>query len=141
MARTSDRDSRALLRNLGASHQDAPRGPRRSEGAWTTQAMRNMDAILPPSRQDATQPVPWGFGKYIPPTINPADYNYFQAGAWRIAVPRGTDPQKRHDLVTLIFNYGPKAAGYVQVGDTLVPWRLSPGDRQMLASVGSSRNR
>jgi len=34
-----------------------------------------------------------------------------------------------------IHNDGPRSAGFVQVGDTLVPGHLGPGDRAKLAQV------
>lgn len=82
--------------------------------------------------------VPWGFGKYVVPQVNPADYRVVWAGAWRIQVPRALCPQMQRDLINRIYNYGPQAAGYVQVADVLVPAALGPGARQALAGVASA---
>lgn len=77
-----------------------------------------------------------GFAHYVAPMVNPADYVYAWCGAWRIALPVGLSQEKKVQLIEYIYKYGPRPAGYVAAGDTLVPGRLDVQDRQALASVG-----
>lgn len=69
--------------------------------------------------------------------VRPAEYVYVCAAPWRVAVPMATNtggwPQVGALLAT-IRAHGPAAAGYVQVGSTLVPASLSPGGRLALAN-------
>jgi hypothetical protein len=67
--------------------------------------------------------------------INPLDYEFYRVAGWRVAVPRITPGLRVKDIVSRIFYYGPQSAGYVRVGDTLVPAMLGVGDRQALAQA------
>jgi hypothetical protein len=77
--------------------------------------------------------VPIGFARYVPPTIDPSDYEYYRLAGWRVAVPRSIPGFRVQDLLGRIFSYGPQSAGYIRLGDVLVPAILEPGDRMTLA--------
>jgi hypothetical protein len=76
-----------------------------------------------------------GFGRYLSPVVDANDYEYFRVAGWRVAVPRSTPGIRTKDLLSRIYNYGPQSAGYVRLGDTLVPAILGPGDRATLAGT------
>jgi len=79
--------------------------------------------------------VPIGYARYVSPVLNPYEYEYFRVAGWRIAVPRTIPGLRVRDLLDRIFYYGPQSAGYMRLGDTLVPATLEPGDRMTLAQM------
>jgi hypothetical protein len=99
-----------------------------------------VSAILGPSREDEAKYVampgryvPVGFARYEQSQIDPLDFEYYRVAAWRVAVPRTLSGPKVAALLQRIFFYGPQSAGYVRMGDTMVPAILEPGDRMTLA--------
>lgn len=139
-----DRDSRmtqfarskAVLRE-----QMAPRMPGgHRTNAWGGGMRRMVTASVTPSREDVQRfvsvpgrYVPIGFGRYNSPVIDPVDYEYYRISGWRVAVPRSTPGERVRELLHRIYHFGPQSAGYVRMGDTLVPAILGPGDRETLA--------
>jgi hypothetical protein len=79
--------------------------------------------------------VPVGFARYVPPLIDPYDYEYYRVAGWRVAVPRVIPGFRVRDLFYRIQYYGPQSAGYVRLGDTLVPAILDTGDRMTLSQT------
>ncbi|MDE2095942.1 MAG: hypothetical protein KGL39_01695 [Patescibacteria group bacterium] len=108
-------------------------------GAKMHGAYRRMtSADMYPSRQDVqretdTRYVPLGFAKYVAPEIDPTDYNVFRLAGWRVVVPRATCGLRTRELLYRIYKFGPQSAGYVRVGDTLVPAMMGVGDRLTLS--------
>lgn len=104
-------------------------------------ALRRMQSVgLGPSREDdhkfVSVPgryVPIGFARYVAPVIDPSHYEYYRVAGWRVAVPRSVPGFRTRDLLYRIYYYGPASAGYVRLGDTLVPAIMEPGDRMTLA--------
>jgi len=148
---TLDRDSRMLqyASSKGAGRERmipwTPGGMRTN--AWGGALRRMVSDVILPSRQDehrfVTVPgryVPVGFGRYISPVANPYDYKYFRVAGWRVAVPRTTSDSNTRDLLYRIFYYGPQSAGYVRLGDALVPAILSPGDRMTISQTAVDRD-
>jgi hypothetical protein len=97
---------------------------------------------LAPSREDEAKfvsvpgrYVPVGFARYVSPVPDPLDYEYYRVAGWRVAVPRATPGSRVRDLVVRIFRHGPQSAGYVRMGDTLVPAILETGDRMSMAQT------
>ncbi len=80
----------------------------------------------------STRTVPIGFAKYKSPIVNPLMYNFYHIAGWRVAVPRALDSLRTNLLLQRMYRYGPESAGYVRLGDTLVPAILSTGDRMSL---------
>lgn len=108
------------------------------QDAWGG-ALRDLtQANVGPRREDdhyyAPRYTPVGFAAYHSPVLQVNDWKYYRiSGGWRVAIPRWvTEPQASH-LVQRIYQYGPQSAGYIRLGDTLVPGILTPGDRQTLA--------
>ncbi len=111
------------------------------EDVWGGGLRRMTSGSVGPRREDehhyATRYVPIGFGRYVPPTINSEDYRFYQLAGWRVAVPRSAAGPVARALLLRMYQYGPEAAGYARMGDTLVPALLGPGDRQTLAETES----
>ncbi|MGL4507977.1 MAG: hypothetical protein ACRCUF_19835, partial [Aeromonas sobria] len=84
-----------------------------------------------------SQHVPIGFARYRDPTVDPADYLYYYLAGWRVAIPRTTP--RADNILYRIYHWGPQSAGYVRLGDTIVPAVLGPGDRQTLAGSGPAQ--
>ena len=107
-------------------------------------ALRRMQSVgLGPSREDdhkfVSVPgryVPIGFARYVAPVIDPSHYEYYRVAGWRVAVPRSVPGFRTRDLLYRIYYYGPASAGYVRLGDTLVPAIMEPGDRMTPRAVG-----
>jgi hypothetical protein len=105
------------------------------------------DAPFRNSREDASgvgyigREIPVGFASYVSPTINRYDYKYYSLAGWRVAVPRITQDSVISDLLYRIYYYGPQSAGYVRIGDTLVPASLGPGERLAIAENTVNSNR
>lgn len=91
------------------------------------------DASGPPYRDPRYVPI--GFARYVSPVLNPADYAFYRIAAWRVAVVRTMCSPQVRAILNRIVQYGPQSAGYVRIGDTLVPSVLTPGDRQTLAQT------
>ena len=77
-----------------------------------------------------------GYARYNSASVNPHDYSFYRIAGWRVAIPRSAPGPQVRAVVSRIFEHGPQAAGYVRLGDTLVPARLGPGDRATLAGTG-----
>lgn len=140
----NDRDARVLrhVTQKGSTRRTlepkTPGGHR--DTAWGG-AMRNMSEIhTGPAREDELRAgavpgryVPIGFARYVAPLVDPSDYEFYRVAGWRVAVPRTTSGLRVKELLYRIFYYGPQSAGYVRLGDSLVPAILSPGDRMTIA--------
>jgi hypothetical protein len=87
------------------------------------------------SREIPSRHVPIGFAPYVSPVINPAAYDFYRQAGWRVAIPHETPSHLVKGILSRIFSHGPQSAGYVRLGDTLVPAILGPGDRAALAGV------
>ncbi len=107
-------------------------GLRRLASASTTPAARD-DQSGPPYRDPRYVPI--GFARYVSPVLNPADYAFYRIAAWRVAIVRTMCSPQVRAILNRIVQYGPQSAGYVRIGDTLVPAVLTPGDRQTLAQT------
>jgi hypothetical protein len=143
---TMDRDSRLVrfASSKGAlREQMVPRTPGSGRNIVSGGGMRRMVATnIAPSREDVARfvsvpgrYVPIGFARYVSPVIRPTDYEYYRISGWQVAVPRSIPGERVRDLLYRIYHYGPQSAGYVAMGDTLVPAILGPGDRQILAGT------
>ena len=151
-----DRDSRAVrfAAAKGAGRERmTPRTPGgHRDAAWGGALCRVMSDTILPTREDAQhylnvpgryvpgRYVPIGYARYVSPTVNPYDYKYYRVSGWRIAFPRTTPTDTVKYLLNRIFHDGPQSAGYVRIGDALVPGSLGPGDRVTVAesAVGES---
>lgn len=116
-----DRDerflSRAASRHAGR-HRLAPRHYGHHGGARLRLIESNLSSV------------------YAPDGIDVSSYLFHRWCGWRVAVPRSMPPSLVFDLKRVICETGgPSAAGYVRVGDTLVPAGLSPGHRLALADT------
>jgi hypothetical protein len=141
-----DRDTRVLqyasCKAAGREHM-TPRTPGgHRDHAWGGALRRMTDAGVGPSREDEQRRVsvpgryvPVGFARYVAPLVDPYDYEYYNISGWRVAVPRTTPGTRVRDLLHRIFYYGPQSAGYVRLGDSLVPAILEPGDRMTLSQT------
>lgn len=141
-----DRDAAVMLyasrKGVGRERM-LPQTPGGSPSRVWDGALRRMEVGgVVPSREDEhrfiTVPgryVPVGFARYVPPLIDPYDYEYFRVAGWRVAVPRVIPGFRVRDLLYRIFYYGPQSAGYVRLGDTLVPAILDTGDRMTLSQT------
>lgn len=141
-----DRDERymAFTRAKGSATKAlASRTPGGCSSTSWGGAMRRMTSTtLAPSREDEAKfvsvpgrYVPVGFARYVSPVPDPLDYEYYRVAGWRVAVPRATPGSRVRDLVVRIFRHGPQSAGYVRMGDTLVPAILETGDRMSMAQT------
>jgi hypothetical protein len=141
-----DRDDRALRsatrRAAGREHltPGTPGGHR--DRAWGGALRRMTVGGVTPSREDEhrllTVPgryVPVGFARYVAPLVDPYDYEYYRLAGWRVAVPRTIPGTRVRDLLYRIYYYGPQSAGYVRLGDTMVPAILDTGDRMTLGET------
>ena len=111
------------------------------EDIWGGGLRRMTSGGVGPRREDehyyAPRYVPIGFGRYKSPLVDPDDYTYHLLSGWRVAVPRTVPGPAVRALLLRLYQYGPQSAGYVRLGDTLVPALLGPGDRQTLAESES----
>jgi len=141
----ADRDARTLnyaIRKGSGRERSAPPTTGGRQLAWGGSLRRMAEAGVAPSREDehrfTTVPgryVPVGFARYVSPVVQAADYAYYRVAGWRVAVPRVTPGERVRDLLYRIFYFGPQSAGYVRLGETLVPAILEPGDRATLAGT------
>jgi len=83
----------------------------------------------------AGRAVPVGFARYVSPVIDLGDYVFRRLAAWRVAIPREMEEMRVQLLMKRIWNYGPASAGYVRIGETLVPAMLGPGGRNALSGA------
>lgn len=141
-AREPDRDSRALsyARHKGAAREGMTPGQR--DRAWGGALRRMTVGGVAPSREDEhrlvsipSRYVPLGFARYVSPLVDPYDYEFYRVAGWRVAVPRTVPGLRVRDLLNRIFYYGPESAGYVRLGDTLVPAILDTGDRMTIGEA------
>jgi hypothetical protein len=141
-----DRDARAVryAAAKGAGRESmTPRTPGGHRNAAWGGALRRMTVgNVGPSQEDEQRfvsipgrYVPVGFARYVSPVIDPTDYEYYRVAGWRVAVPRTIPGTRVRDLLHRIFYFGPQSAGYVRLGDTLVPAILETGDRMTLAQT------
>jgi hypothetical protein len=79
--------------------------------------------------------MPLGYAAYVDPTANPYDYVYYNVAGWRVAVPRETHPSDLQAMLLSISTLGPSGAGFIRLGDTLVPSYLGTGDRMLLSQT------
>lgn len=123
--------------------------PLRTERAIATGLATILDEMGSPYRPDwpagpATNPpvagraVPVGFARYVSPVINLGDYQFRRMAAWRVAIPRALPELRVQDLLSRIWDYGPANAGYVRIGETLVPATLDPGSRAALSGAADN---
>jgi hypothetical protein len=97
------------------------------------------EVALAPSREDEHYNIhgahiPIEFARYKPMSLNIGNYVYRYAGRWRVAILRSLGPARANQLIARILAHGPQAAGYVRMGDTLVPDSMSASDRAALSS-------
>jgi hypothetical protein len=123
--------------------------PLRTERAIATGLAMALNQMGNPYRPDwpagpATDPpvagraVPVGFARYVSPVINLGDYQFRRMAAWRVAIPRALPELRVQDLLSRIWDYGPASAGYVRIGETLVPAMLDPGNRAALSGAADN---
>lgn len=145
-----DRDERALGMSVRKGAQTQTRAPTTASAgapaaranAWGGALRRIQTGTPGPSREDTNEYVsvpgryvPIGYAKFVAPVVNPNDYQYYRVGGWRTAVPRTLGGPAVRDLLYRIFYFGPQSAGYVRLGDTLVPAIMEDGDRMTLAET------
>lgn len=61
------------------------------------------------------------------------NYMFYQLGAWRVAM-RPAPPAVVAGVLQRIATHGPAAAGYIRMGDTLIPVTLPPTVRAALVA-------
>jgi len=143
---TQDRDTRTMhyaAQKAAGREQMTPRMPGgHRDHAWGGALRRMTVGGVGPSREDEHRfisipgrYVPVGFARYVSPLIDPYDYEFYRVAGWRVAVPRTIPGNRVRDLLYRIFYFGPQSAGYVRLGDTLVPAILEPGDRMTLSQT------
>jgi len=130
----------AIVKAQGREKMTPPPFTNRSD-VWGGGLRRMVRGSVGPRREDAhyyaPRYVPIGFARYQDPTVDPADYTYYQLSGWRVAVPRTVPGPQVRALLLRIYQYGPASAGYARLGDTIVPAILNAGDRQTLATSES----
>lgn len=143
-SKADSRDERFLMQATGRGavlkKGTKPLTGGRKPVAWGGALRRMLSVGLAPSREDEAsfislpgRYVPVGFARYVSPLIDPSHWEMYRVAGWRVAVPRSVPGFRVRDLLYRIFYYGPLSAGYLRVGDTLVPAILEPGDRMLLA--------
>jgi hypothetical protein len=143
-----DRDARAAryaALKAASKERAVPRTPGNvRECAWGGALRLMTDGGLPPAREDQHRfvavpgrYVPIGFARYVSPVLDPYEYEFYRVAGWRVAVPRTIPGMRVRDLLYRIYYHGPQAAGYVRVGDVLVPAILPTGDRMTLAQTAA----
>lgn len=143
---TKDRDERVVA--AVTARGDLTRGVLSKNGRgnrgenWGGALRRMTSSHLFPSREDERKfisvpgrYVPLGFARYVSPVIDPLDYTLYRIAGWRVAIPRAIPGPRVRDLLYRIFYFGPQSAGFVRMGDTLVPAILESGDRMTLAQT------
>ena len=79
--------------------------------------------------------LPIGFAEYVDTTITPLNYNFYFISGWRVIIPRVIPTNQVNNILNTIQYKGPRAAGFVRIGDSLVPAMLSAGERMALAQT------
>ncbi len=141
-----DRDAavmQAASRRGAAREKMVPRLPGAAQNKAWGGALRRMTvggvaSSLEDERRFVSVPgryVPVGFARYVSPVVDPYDYEFYRVAGWRVAVPRTITGVRVRDLLYRIYIYGPSSAGYVRIGDTMVPAILSSGDRMILGQT------
>ncbi len=135
MADHNDRDSRAMChaaRKGSGRHFVAARHA-------VFNPVRATDMRVMSGREDrfhstrgAAPHIQPGFGSFRPTLDDVSAFLVVESGGWRVAVPPASAPAA---VVRQIAAHGPAWAGYVRVGDTLVPAALGPGERALLAQA------
>ncbi len=140
-----DRDDRSLGYSVAKGQLREKLAPSVAGGGHRDRAWGGAQRLvtvggLGPSRDDEInfvsvpgRYVPIGFARYVAPTIDPSDYEYYRLAGWRVAVPRSIPGFRVQDLLQRIMYFGPQSAGYIRMADVLVPAILEPGDRMTLA--------
>lgn len=112
------------------------------DSAWGGGLRRMTVSAIAPSREDEQRYVaipgrytPIGFARYVSPLIDPYDYELYKIAGWRVAVPRSIPGNRVRDLLHRIYFWGPQSAGYVRMGELLIPAILETGDRMTLAGA------
>lgn len=78
-------------------------------------------------------PVALGYAAYVSPSVSPSAFSVGILGPWRVALPASCDPHDASRILERINSAGPRNAGYVRMGDTLVPAYLNAVDRRRVA--------
>jgi hypothetical protein len=115
-------------------------GPALAGAALAGPARLALPPALPDPRRvtlPARGNVPMGYARYTLPYLDQRDWGYVVLAGYRVAVPRALRADAARALLRRIAQYGPAAAGYVRLGDTLVPAILTPGDRMSLAYLSA----
>lgn len=146
-AEDADRDTRMMryAKAKGHLHESmAPSPAEHYDRAWGGGLRRMVVAGVGPRREDehyyAPRYVPVGYARYDPPTIDPLQYEYYRISGWRVAVPRDLPGPDVRRLLLRIYHYGPQSAGYVRIGDSLVPAILEYQERMTLNNVATGHD-
>jgi len=137
---SNSRDDRAITGMCSRGAGISRRAPTSSGGsyAWGGAISRVTEVVFAPSREDDVNDdlhgahLPFGFANYKPISPSVDDFVFWRAGQWRIAVSSSMGPGTLNLLVAKIMAQGPQAAGYVRIGDTLVPDYLGASARAAL---------
>ena len=116
----------------------AGRAPARRDNSWGGPYRPDWPAGPATNPPVAGRAVPVGFARYVSPVINLGDYQFRRMAAWRVAIPRALPELRVQDLLSRIWDYGPANAGYVRIGETLVPATLDPGSRAALSGAADN---
>jgi len=121
----------------GAAPARAGRAPLDRRNAWGGALRTTTESDTNATREDDMRgrAVPVGFARYTTPVIDLGDYKFSQLAAWRVAIPRALSDVAANELLYRIWYTGPASAGYVRIGDMLVPAGLDPGNRSALSRV------
>lgn len=136
-----DRDARATryaASKAAGREKLAPRMPGGEHGGGLRRMIVANVSPTPMCERPVLVPgryVPVGFARYVSPLADPLDYEYYRLSGWRVAVPRAMPGERVRDLLYRIYHWGPSSAGYVRLGDALVPAILSPGDRMTVSQA------
>ncbi|NBQ68682.1 MAG: hypothetical protein EBU46_07570 [Nitrosomonadaceae bacterium] len=124
----------AFRRRRGAAAAGAPCAAAGCRAAWSTALRRAVEQETRFARADeGARAVPVAFARYVSPVLDLGDYEMRRAGPWRIALPRALSPLQKQETLRTIYAAGPARAGYVAIGETLVPAALGPGSRKALS--------
>jgi len=127
----------AYRRRRAAAAAHAPCAhARRGHNTWGGAQQRNVALETRFARADeGARAAPVAFARYASPVIDLNDYEMRRAGAWRVALPRALPPLHKQETLKTIYIHGPARAGYVAIGETLVPGSLGPGARKALSDM------
>ena len=121
----------------GAAPARAGRAPLDRRNAWGGALCAATESDVSRIREDDMRgrAVPVGFARYTSPVIDLGDYKFARLAAWRVAVPRALSDVAANELLYRIWRTGPASAGYVRIGETMVPAGLGPGSRSALSGM------